>query len=156
MDRISAIRKAIPDCAISTDLIAGFCTETEEDHKDTLSLMEWAKYDFAYMFKYSERPGTKAAEKLKDDIPEETKIRRLNEIIEFQNKLSEQSKKEDVDKIVEVLVEGPSKRSPDYLSGRTSQNRVVVFPKADAQIHQYVNVLVEKSTSATLIGKISK
>ena len=156
MDRISAIRKAIPDCAISTDLIAGFCTETEEDHKDTLSLMEWAKYDFAYMFKYSERPGTKAAEKLEDDIPEETKIRRLNEIIDCQNKLSEQSKKEDVGKIVEVLVEGPSKRSPEYLSGRTSQNRVVVFPKEDAQIHQYVNVLVEKSTSATLIGKISK
>jgi tRNA-2-methylthio-N6-dimethylallyladenosine synthase len=154
MDRITAIKRIIPDCAISTDMITGFCTETENDHKESLSLMEWAEFDFAYMFKYSERPGTKAARKYKDDIPEEIKSLRLNEIIAVQSKLSARSKKIDVGKIHEVLVEGTSKRSADQFYGRNSQNKVVVFPKGDSAIGEYVRVLVEKSTSATLIGKL--
>jgi tRNA-2-methylthio-N6-dimethylallyladenosine synthase len=154
MDRISAIKKLIPDCAISTDMIAGFCTETEEDHQSSLSLMEWAGFDFAYMFKYSERPGTKAARKYKDDIPDEVKTRRLNEIIALQNRISAASKKLDVGRVFEVLVECASKRSSDHMSGRTSQNKVVVFPKSDSEKGEYVRVLVERSTSATLIGKI--
>ncbi len=128
MDRITAIKTIIPECSLSTDMIAGFCTETEEDHQESLSLMEWAGFDFAYMFKYSERPGTKAARKLKDDVPDDVKTRRLNEIISLQNKLSAVSKKHDIGKTFEVLIEGVSKRSPDNLSGRTSQNKVVVFP----------------------------
>jgi tRNA-2-methylthio-N6-dimethylallyladenosine synthase len=154
MDRIKAIREIVPDCSLSTDMIAGFCTETEEDHNDTLSLMEWAGFDFAYMFKYSERPGTKAARKLKDDVPEEIKTRRLNEIIALQNRLSAISKKNDVGKVFEVLAEGPSKRSDEFLAGRTSQNKVVVFPKGNLKKGEYVNVLIGKSTSATLIGEV--
>ena len=154
MDRINAIRKILPGCAVSTDMIAGFCTETEEDHQETLSLMEWAEYDFAYMFKYSERPGTRAARRYKDDVPEEVKTRRLNEIIALQNKLSTRSKKHDLGKTFEVLVEDHSKRSMDYLSGRTSYNKVVVFPSGNSKRGEYVNVLVERCTSATLIGKI--
>ncbi len=153
MDRISAIRSIIPGCAISTDIITGFCTETEEDHKDTLSLMEWVGYDFAYMFKYSERPGTKAARKYPDDVPEEIKTRRLNEIISVQNTLSARSKKQDVGRVFEVLTEDFSKRSQDFLSGRTSQNKVVVFPAEGHRKGEYVNVRVERCTSATLIGK---
>lgn len=152
MDRIRAIRSIIPDCALSTDMITGFCTETEEDHQDSLSLMEWAGFDFAYMFKYSERPGTKAARKLKDDVPEEIKTRRLNEIIYLQNRLSAHSKRNDVGKTFEVLAEGTSKRSAEHLSGRTSQNKVVVFPKGNIKAGDYVNVIIERSTSATLIG----
>ncbi len=154
MDRIRAIRSIVPGCAISTDIITGFCTETEEDHKETLSLMEWAAYDFAYMFKYSERPGTRAARKYKDDIPEEIKIKRLNEIISLQNKLSAISKKQDVGRIFEVLIEDFSKRSQDNLSGRTSQNKVAVFPGDGHKKGEYVNVLIDRCTSATLIGKI--
>jgi tRNA-2-methylthio-N6-dimethylallyladenosine synthase len=154
MERIRAIRSIIPDCALSTDMIAGFCTETEEDHQLSLSLMEWAGFDFAYMFKYSERPGTKAARKLKDDVPEEIKTRRLNEIISLQNRLSAHSKRNDVSKTFEVLTEGLSKRSAEHLSGRTSQNKVVVFPKENIKKGDYVNVLIERSTSATLIGKV--
>ena len=154
MDRITAIRRILPDCAVSTDMITGFCTETEEDHQESLSLMEWAGFDFAYMFKYSERPGTRAARKYKDDVPEEIKSSRLGEIITLQNKLSARSKKTDVGKIHKVLVEGNSKRSADQLYGRNSQNKVIVFPKADAKKGEFVNVLVERSTSATLIGKI--
>jgi tRNA-2-methylthio-N6-dimethylallyladenosine synthase len=154
MDRISAIRSIVPGCAISTDIITGFCTETEEDHQATLSLMEWAGYDFAYMFKYSERPGTRAARKYKDDIPEEVKTKRLNEIISLQNKLSARSKKQDVGRVFEVLIEDFSKRSQDHLSGRTSQNKVAVFPGNSHQKGDYVNVLAERCTSATLIGKI--
>jgi tRNA-2-methylthio-N6-dimethylallyladenosine synthase len=153
MDRINAIRKIIPDCAISTDMIAGFCTETEEDHKESLSLMEWAEFDFAYMFKYSERSGTKAARKYKDDIPEEIKSRRLSEIIALQNKLSLKSKRADIGRIFEVLVEGRSKKSDENLFGRNSQNKVVVFPKANINKGEYVSVLVEKTSSATLIGR---
>lgn len=152
--RIKAIREIIPDCSISTDMIAGFCTETEEDHQETLSLMEWANYDFAYMFKYSERPGTKAARKYNDDVSEEIKSRRLSEIIALQNKLSARSKRQDVGTIFEVLIEGTSKRSAEHLSGRTSQNKVVVFPGKGHKKGEYVSVLVERSTSATLIGKI--
>jgi tRNA-N(6)-(isopentenyl)adenosine-37 thiotransferase enzyme MiaB len=154
MDRIRAIRSIIPDCALSTDMITGFCTETEEDHHYSLSLMEWAGFDFAYMFKYSERPGTKAARKLKDDVSEEVKTKRLNEIISLQNRLSAHSKRNDVGKTFEVLAEGTSKRSAEHLSGRTSQNKVVVFPKKNIRAGDYVNVLIERSTSATLIGNI--
>jgi tRNA-2-methylthio-N6-dimethylallyladenosine synthase len=154
MDRISAIRMIIPGCSVSTDMIAGFCTETEEDHKDTLSLMEWAGFDFAYMFKYSERPGTKAARKFADDVPDEVKTRRLNEIIALQNRLSAKSKKADVGKIHKVLIEGTSKKSADQLAGRNSQNKVVVFPKENCRKGDFVNVIVERSTSATLIGKV--
>jgi tRNA-2-methylthio-N6-dimethylallyladenosine synthase len=154
MDRIRAIRSYIPDCALSTDMITGFCTETEDDHRNSLSLMEWAGFDFAYMFKYSERPGTKAARKFKDDVPDEIKTRRLNEIIALQNRLSAHSKRNDVGKIFEVLAEGTSKRSSEHLSGRTSQNKVVVFPKENSRKGEYINVVIERSTSATLIGKI--
>jgi len=154
MDRITAIKKIIPDCSISTDMIAGFCTETDEDHRESLSLMEWAGFDFAYMFKYSERPGTKAARKYKDDVPEEIKTLRLNEIISLQNKLSAKSKKTDIGKIQKVLIEGTSKRSPDQFYGRNSQNKVVVFPRGVSEKREYVMVLIGKSTSATLIGSI--
>ena len=154
MQRISAIRSIIPDCAISTDIIAGFCTETEEDHNETLSLMEWAGYDFAYMFKYSERPGTKAARKHKDDVPDDVKTRRLNEIIALQNKLSARSKKQDVGRVFEVLIEDRSKRSESQLSGRTSQNKVAVFPAEGRKKGEYVSVRIEGCTPATLLGKI--
>jgi len=154
IERIKAIRSIIPGCAVSTDIIAGFCSETEEDHRETLSLIEWAGFDFAYMFKYSERPGTKAARRYRDDIPEEVKTRRLNEIIMLQNKISVRSKKMDVGRVFEVLIEGRSKRSKDHLSGRTSQNKVVVFPGDGRRKGEYVDVYVERCTSATLIGKI--
>ena len=155
MDRINAIRSIVPGCAVSTDIIAGFCSETEEDHKETLSLIEWTGFDFAYMFKYSERPGTKAARKYKDDISEEIKTRRLNEIISLQSKISARSKKMDVGRVFEVLIEGFSKRSEDHLSGRTSQNKVVVFPDDGHKKGEYVKVFIERCTSATLIGNIS-
>ena len=135
-------------------MITGFCTETEDDHKESLSLMEWSGFDFAYMFKYSERPGTRAARKYKDDVPEEIKARRLNEMISLQNILSSKSKKKDVGNSFEVLTEGLSKRSAEHMSGRTSQNKVVVFPGENHARGEYVNVLIERSTSATLIGKI--
>lgn len=153
MDRITAIKNIIPGCAVSTDMITGFCTETDEDHNESLSLMEWAGYDFAYMFKYSERPGTKAARRMKDDVPEEVKSARLTGMIALQNRLSAKSKKADVGRIFEVLVEGSSKRSEEFLSGRTSQNKVVVFPAEGSVKGEYHKVLIEKSTSATLVGK---
>jgi tRNA-2-methylthio-N6-dimethylallyladenosine synthase len=152
MDRINAIKRILPDCSISTDIMTGFPGETEEDHQDTLSLMEWVNYDFAYMFKYSERPKTYAARHLKDDISEGTKTRRLTEIINLQNKLSEKSKKIDLGKIFEVLVEGVSKKSTEELFGRTSQNKVVVFPKKDFKVGDYVFVEITDCTSATLLG----
>jgi tRNA-2-methylthio-N6-dimethylallyladenosine synthase len=153
MERIKAIHTILPDCALSTDMITGFCTETSDDHMDSLSMMEWAGFDFAYMFKYSERPGTKAARKYKDDISEETKSERLSEMISVQNKISVKSKRNDIGKEFDVLIEGFSKRSTDYLSGRTSQNKVVVFPVVDKRRGEYVKVLIERTTSATLIGK---
>jgi tRNA-2-methylthio-N6-dimethylallyladenosine synthase len=153
MDRVKAIHAIIPECSLSTDMITGFCTETEEDHKESLSLMEWAGFDFAYMFKYSERPGTKAARKLIDNVSESVKAERLSEMIALQNRLSGKSKKSDIGRIVEVLIEGYSKRSTEHLSGRTSQNKVVVFPADDHKKGEYTKVLIERSTSATLIGK---
>jgi tRNA-2-methylthio-N6-dimethylallyladenosine synthase len=153
MDRVNAIHAIIPECSLSTDMITGFCTETEEDHKESLSLMEWAGFDFAYMFKYSERPGTKAARKLIDNVSESVKAERLSEMIALQNRLSGKSKKSDIGRTVEVLIEGYSKRSTEHLSGRTSQNKVVVFPAGEHKKGEYTKVLIEKSTSATLIGK---
>jgi tRNA-2-methylthio-N6-dimethylallyladenosine synthase len=153
MDRVNAIHAIIPECSLSTDMITGFCTETEEDHKESLSLMEWAGFDFAYMFKYSERPGTKAARKLIDNVSESVKAERLSEMIALQNRLSGKSKKSDIGRTVEVLIEGYSKRSTEHLSGRTSQNKVVVFPAGEHKKGEYTKVLIEKNTSATLIGK---
>ena len=154
MGRVEAIRRILPDCAISTDVIAGFCSETDADHRETLSLMQWANFDFAYMFKYSERPNTTAARRLPDDVPDETKARRLTEIIALQGKLSAQSKKKDVGKTFEVLIEGVSKKSDQHFYGRTSQNKVVVFPKGNSGIGDFVKVAILKSTPATLIGEM--
>lgn len=152
LDRVAAIKKHLPDCAISTDIIAGFCSETEENHRDTLSLMEIVGYDYAFMFKYSERPNTIAAKKYSDDVSEEDKSRRLDEIISLQQKLSLASNKKDIGKIFEVLVEGVSKRSDSQLYGRNSQNKVVVFPRSTHKPGDYVKVLVEDCTPATLKG----
>jgi tRNA-2-methylthio-N6-dimethylallyladenosine synthase len=152
MERIKAIRDFIPDCGISTDTISGFCTETEEDHLETLSLMEWVGYEFSYMFKYSERPKTLAERKFGDDVPEPVKQRRLSEIINLQSKLSLISNKRDLNKVFQVLVEGKSKRSNEFLSGRTPQNKVVIFPKEHHQPGDFVNVLITECTPATLIG----
>jgi tRNA-2-methylthio-N6-dimethylallyladenosine synthase len=151
MNRIEAIRTIIPDCAISTDIIAGFCGETEENHQDTLSLMKWVGFDYAFMFKYSERPDTVAAKRFKDDIPEDVKSRRLDEIIELQKELSSASNKNDIGKTFKVLIDNVSKRSKDKLSGRNSQNKVVVFPKQDFKIGDYVDVKIINCTSATLL-----
>ena len=153
IERIKAIKKILPGCSISTDIITGFCSETEEEHKETLSLMEWAGFDFAYMFKYSERPGTKAAKKLNDDVPEEVKSRRLTEIIELQNKLSQRAKTKDINRVYEVLVEGISKKSENDLFGRTSQNKVVVFPGKNYKPGDIVKVRINDCTSATLLGE---
>jgi len=154
LNRIGAIRKIIPDCAISTDMISGYCGETEEDHKDTLELMKEVGYDFAYMFKYSERPNTFAARNYKDDVSEEIKKRRLNEVIELQRNLSLESNTKDIGKIFEVLVEGASKKSEERYFGRNSQNKVIVFDKGKSKIGEYINVKVLSCTSATLLGEI--
>lgn len=153
LERIESIKRHLPDCAISTDIIAGFCSETIDDHKDTLSLMEQVGYEFAYMFKYSVREGTLAARTMTDDIPEEEKTRRLNEIIALQRKLSLESNKRDIGKTFEVLIEGESKRSSQELFGRTSQNKVVVFPRMGLKIGDYVNITITECSSATLRGK---
>ena len=153
LDRVAAIRRYMPDCAITTDLIAGFTGETEEDHRQTLSLMEQVGYEFAFMFKYSERPGTFAQRNLGDDIPEDVKTARLTEIINLQNKLSEQSNQRDVGKEFEVLVEGTSKRSEEQLFGRTSQNKVVVFDRGDHKVGDYVRCRITGCSSATLFGE---
>ena len=149
---INNIRRIIPDCAISQDMIAGFPGETEEDHKDTLSLMEYVKYDFGFMFAYSERPGTLAARKIKDDIPQETKLRRLREIIDLQQKHGLLRTREHLGKTEEVLIEGTSKKSEEHWMGRNSQNTVVVFPKERYKPGDFVNVHINDCTSATLIG----
>lgn len=155
MQRIDAIRNILgDDCGLSTDVITGFCTETDEDHKDSLSIMEYAQYDFAYMFAYSERPNTPAAKKLKDDIAEDVKKKRLTEVIALQNELSIKRNRQDVGKTFKVLVEGFSKRSEEHLSGRNSQNKVVIFPKKAFKKGDYVNVLVKDCTQATLFGEI--
>jgi tRNA-2-methylthio-N6-dimethylallyladenosine synthase len=153
LGRIAAIRRIMPDCGISTDIIAGFCTETEEDHGDTLSLMEQVKFDYAFMFKYSERPNTLAARKMKDDVSGEVKSRRLQEIIDLQNRLSAESKQRSVGQTCEVLVESVSKKSSEQLSGRNSQNMVVVFPKGIHVPGDYVKVNITGCTSATLTGQ---
>ena len=154
LGRIAAIRRILPDCALSTDLIAGFCTETDADHRDTLSLMREVGYEFAFMFKYSERPNTKAARHFADDVPDEVKTARLTEIIDLQNELSLQSNRRDVGRTFEVLIEGVSKRSDDRLFGRTSQNKVVVFDRGDRRIGEYATVRITDCSSATLIGEL--
>lgn len=149
---IDNIRKNIPDCAISQDMIAGFPSETEQDHQDTLSLMDYVKYDFGFMFAYSERPGTLAAKKIEDDIPEPTKKRRLQEIIDLQRAHSEYRTRQFIGKTVCVLIEKSSKRSSEFWSGRTSQNTVAVFPKEKYKVGDFVDVKIKEVTSATLIG----
>ncbi len=153
LQRIEAIHKIIPDCAISTDVISGFCGETEAEHKDTLSLMDAVKYDFAYMFKYSERPKTLAERKFEDDVPDEVKSKRLSEIIDKQLKFSLASNQKRIGLVEKVLIEGESKRSNEHMCGRTSRNSMVVFPKGNGKKGQYVNVKITDCTSATLIGK---
>jgi len=156
MDRINAIRRYMPDCAITTDVIAGFCGETEEDHKQTLDLFGKVGYDYAFMFKYSMRPNTYAHKYLKDDVSEEEKTRRLEEIIALQGQLSLASYQKDVGKTFEVLIEGVSKRNKEQLFGRNSQNKVIVFDRGNHQPGEYVKVKVLKCTSATLIGELAE
>ena len=153
--KIDRIREILgDDCGISTDIISGFCSETEEEHQESLSLMDYVQYDYAYMFAYSERPGTLAAKKYADDIPEEVKKRRLNEIIARQLTYSAARNQRHIGQLQRVLIEGPSKRSDDFLCGRNDQNKMVVFPKGNHQKGQYVNVLVTDCTSATLRGNV--
>ena len=154
LDRIAAIRRIIPDCGLSTDVFCGFCGETLEDHAETLSLMREVGYDSAFMFKYSERPGTYAARHFEDDVPEEEKIRRLNEIIALQNELSLQSNQRDLGKTFEVLVEGYSKRSREQMCGRSQQNKMIVFPKGNAKPGDLVMVRITEVSSATLLGEL--
>ncbi|GAB3031554.1 MiaB/RimO family radical SAM methylthiotransferase [Spirosoma pulveris] len=153
--KIDRIREILgEDCGISTDMISGFCTETEEEHQDSLSLMDYVHYDYAYMFAYSERPGTLAAKKYADDIPEDVKKRRLNEIIARQLSHSAERNQRHIGQVQRVLIEGTSKRSDDFLCGRNDQNKMVVFPRGNHQKGQYVNVLVTECTSATLRGEV--
>ncbi len=152
--RIEAIKKIIPDCAISSDFITGFCSETEEDHQETLSIMELVKFDYSYMFKYSERPNTFAEKKLEDNVNEEIKGRRLDELIKLQNRLSLESNQKNIGKSFEVLIEGVSKKSENRLFGRNSQNKVIVFDRKECNIGEYVQVSVIDCTSATLLGKV--
>jgi len=154
IQRLDKIREVIPGCGISTDVIAGFCTETEEEHEDTLSMFEYGQFEFAYMYQYSERPGTLAARRYEDDIPAEVKNRRLNEIIQLQNKISLEKNKKELGKVHKVLIEGFSKKSENDLMGRSDTNKVVIFPKEHFQKGQYVNVLIERSTTTSLIGKV--
>ena len=156
LERVRKIRSVMPGCGLSTDIIAGFCGETEQDHLDTLSLMEEAAFDSAFMFQYSERPGTLAARKYPDDVPPEVKTARLNEIIALQNRLSGESNRKDIGKVFKVLVEGVSKRSPDELFGRAGNNKVCVFPAEGHKTGDYVEVEVLSCTSATLISRLVK
>lgn len=155
MEKVKRIYEVVPECAISSDMIAGFCTETEEEHRDTLSMMEFAGYSMSYMFYYSERPGTLAERKYEDDISLEVKKRRLNEIIQLQQILSKSHNNRDLGKIYKVLIEGDSKKSPDDFKGRNSQNKMIVFPKIPGyQAGDYVMVRVDDASSATLLGNI--
>jgi tRNA-2-methylthio-N6-dimethylallyladenosine synthase len=154
IDRVNAIKRIIPACGISSDVIAGFCGETEEEHKETLSMMEFVRYDYSYMFYYSERPGTLAARKYEDDVDMEVKKRRLTEIVDLQYQLSLHNNLADIGKTFKVLIEKPSKKSKDELSGRNSQNKVIIFPKENYKAGQYVNVLVESANKAMLKGKV--
>ena len=153
LDRVAAIRRIVPDCAISTDMFVGYHSETEEDHRMSLSLMSEVGYDSAFMFKYSERPGTYASKHMPDDVPEEVKIRRLNEMIQLQTELSAEANRRDEGREFDVLVEGYSKRSREQMCGRTEQNKMVVFDKGDSRVGQTVRVVITGSTSATLFGK---
>lgn len=153
LDRIAAIRRIIPDCAITTDLFCGFHSETEEDYQQTLSLMREVGYDSAFLFKYSERPGTYASKNLPDTVSEEEKVRRLQGMIDLQNQLSEESNKRDIGKVFEVLIEGFSKRSREQLFGRTSQNKVVIFDKRNYRVGQFIKVKINRASSATLFGE---
>jgi tRNA-2-methylthio-N6-dimethylallyladenosine synthase len=153
MDKISMIREIIPDCGISCDIIAGFCSETEEEHQDTLSLIEWAGFEFSYMYVYSERPGTPAAKKLADDVPESVKSRRLSEIITLQNAKSREKNAAFIGKVVTVVVENASKKSKDDWMGRNDQNVVTIFPCEHYQKGDIVDVLIERSTTTSIIGK---
>ena len=154
-NRIEAIRQIVPECAVSSDIIAGFCTETDEDHRETLSMMAWADYCMSYMFSYSERPGTLAARKYTDDIDEDTKKSRLSEIIALQRQISADHNARDVGKTFKVLIEGDSRKSANEFKGRNSQNKMIVFPKIPGFTPgNYVNVFIESSNSATLIGRI--
>ena len=152
LERVRKIKELMPECAISTDIIAGFCGETEEDHQQTLSIMREVGYEYAYMFKYSERGGTMSAKRFKDDIPDEVKTRRLEEIIALQGELSLISNKRDIGKTFQVLIEGESKRSADQLYGRNSQNKVIIFPKENHKIGEYIDVTVKDCTAATLFA----
>ncbi|MCF8357994.1 MAG: tRNA (N6-isopentenyl adenosine(37)-C2)-methylthiotransferase MiaB [Prolixibacteraceae bacterium] len=154
LDRIKTIREYIPDCGLSADIFCGFCTETEEDFQETLSLMEEVRFDTAFMFKYSERPGTYAAKHLEDDVPERVKSERLSRMIELQNKISLKNNQQNIGKTFEVLVEGVSKKSDKELVGRTSQNKVVVFPASGHKKGEYVTVKIERCTQTTLIGTV--
>ena len=154
MERIDAIKRIIPECGLTTDVFCGFHSETEEDHQETLSLMKEVGFDASFMFKYSERPGTYASKHLKDDISEEIKVKRLEEIINLQNQLSLESNKKTIGKTYEVLVEGVSKRSREDFYGRTEQNRVVVFPRGTHRIGEFVKVRITDVTSATLLGEL--
>jgi tRNA-2-methylthio-N6-dimethylallyladenosine synthase len=156
MAKVDRIKEIMPDCGLSSDIIAGFCTETEEEHKDTVRLMEYAGYDMSYMFFYSERPGTLAQRRFTDDIPEEVKKRRLQEIVETQNKLSLLSNQKDIGKTFKVLIEGNSRRSDEAWMGRTSQNKVVIFQKESFELKpgDYVNVKIADCSQATLFGSI--
>ncbi len=156
LERIGSIRRILPEATISTDLISGFCGETPQDHEATLSLMREARFDYAFMFKYSERSGTYAAKHLKDDVPDEVKTARLEEVIALQRELSYESHRRDIGKTFEVLAEGPSKRSEEHFFGRNSQNKVIVFPKEGTQPGQLLNVTVNNCTTATLLGKITR
>ena len=153
LERIEAIHRIIPDCAVSTDIISGFCAETDSEHEDTLSLMDIVAFDFAYMFKYSERPKTLAERKFEDDVPEAIKSKRLTEIIEKQLSYSLASNKERIGKTEKVLIEGISKRSEEHMSGRTGRNSMVVFPKGNFKKGDYINVKILDCTSATLLGE---
>ena len=152
LDRVEAIRRIVPDCGLSTDIFVGYCSETEEDHRQSLQLMREVGYDSAFMFKYSERPGTYASKNLPDDVPEEVKIERLNELIQLQTEISARQNKKDEGREFDVLVEGFSKRSRDQLCGRTEQNKMVVFDKGNHHIGEIVRVTITGSTSATLLG----
>ena len=155
INRVDAIREILgEECGISSDMISGFCTETEEEHKDTLTLMDYVKYDFSYMFFYSERPGTLAAKKYEDDIPLDVKKRRLQEIINKQQGISLERNKLDIGKVHKVLIEGTSKRSDEQMQGRNTANKVIIFPRENHQKGDYVNVVVEDCTAATLFGKV--
>lgn len=157
MDRIEAIRRILPECAVSSDIIAGFCTETEEEHQETLSMIEWANYSMSYMFAYSERPGTLAARKFADDIPEEIKKRRLNEIIRLQTAVSLRQNKADIGKTFKLLIEGDSRKSDQDFCGRNTQNKMVVFPKKPGlKPGDYVEVSIHEATSATLLGRMTE